>query len=375
MKGSIVKKGENRFLVRVFVGRDSNGVPKHFNRTVRGTKREAQRFLADKLSELNSGTLISESGEYLRDFMIRWIDDVAKIKVRETTWQSYERLIKKHISPSLGHHRLQDLKTYHIQRFYNDLSSKGLSPRTVRYVHSVLAQALDKAISWSLIRINPASPCSLPSLAAKEMKCLTPEEAKRFLTVARQTKHHCLFLLAIETGMRVGEYLGLQWKDIDLVAGTISVVRSVNEKRGGGFYFTDPKTKNSKRFLTISDELIAALKEHRREQLAHRMRHAKVYDDLDLVFANEIGHPLNSRNLRYRHFEPLLQEAGIQRIRLYDLRHTTATLLLKAGIHPKVVSERLGHSKVSLTLDTYSHVLPSMQREASDAMKTLLFGT
>ncbi|MDQ3088819.1 MAG: site-specific integrase, partial [Acidobacteriota bacterium] len=175
--------------------------------------------------------------------------------------------------------------------------------------------------------------------------------------------------------MRPEEYLGLQWKDIDFENKILAVRRALVVKKGGGFIFTEPKTKKSRRSIPISNSLIDALKAHRRSQLEERMKLGASYQTFDLVFASEIGTPLLHGNLLRRHFKPIRDKAGLPSIRLYDLRHTTATLLLSAGENPKIVSERLGHASIVLTLDTYSHVLPTMQKDATDKIEKLMFGT
>jgi integrase len=176
--------------------------------------------------------------------------------------------------------------------------------------------------------------------------------------------------------MRPEEYLAVQWKDIDLETGGLSVRRAlVWNRRGGGYRFEEPKTSKSRRSIPLSNSVVSALKVYRRTQLEQRMKLGSDYANLDLVFATELGTPISSKNLRDRHFKPLMTKAGLPEIRLYDLRHTTATLLLSAGENPKVVSERLGHASIVLTLDTYSHVLPTMQREATNKIEKLMFGT
>ncbi len=233
---------------------------------------------------------------------------------------------------------------------------------------------MKQAVKWKMIAQNPCELCELPRQEKKEMLCLSPEETKSFLAVAKDNKWFALFLTVIETGMRPEEYLGLQWKDIDFEQKYLSVRRAAIGKKGGGFSFTEPKTKQSRRKIPISNSVLIVLKSHRRNQLEERMKIASDYKNYDLVFASEIGTPLQRKNLTDRYFKPLLKKAKLPNIRLYDLRHTTATLLLSAGENPKVVSERLGHASIILTLDTYSHVLPTMQQSATDKLEKMMFG-
>ncbi|MFI5166711.1 MAG: site-specific integrase [Thermoanaerobaculales bacterium] len=225
-----------------------------------------------------------------------------------------------------------------------------------------------------------------PRQPRREMRALGKEEAARFLEALHGTEHEALFVLALATGMRPGEYLGLGWKDVDLEKGTVTIQRTLVQIKGKWglrtsvgtkerWSFGEPKTSRGRRTLPIPASVVDLLLQHRVHQLEQRLQVANVWEDHDLVFANEIGQPINRYNLVNRHFKPLVRKAGLApTLRLYDLRHSAATLLLAAGIHPKVASERLGHASIVMTLDTYSHVLPDMQKEASDKMEELLFG-
>lgn len=375
MAGTISKRTNNTWMVRIFLGRDANGRTKHFNKTIHGTKKDAQRFLTAKLREKDLGHFIDPAAESLDSYFKVWLQDIAKPRVREATLVSYEWIVNKYIVPQLGSYRLCDLRPDQIQRFYGELSRRGLSARTVRYAHSILSSALGHAELQGMIATNPCTRCSLPKKHKTEMKYLSPQEVKQFLEAAKDSRMYALFLLAVETGMRPGEYLALQWSDVDLGTGFLTVRRTVKTRKGGGYYFATPKTSKGNRPLYISSNLTAALKAQRRRQLEAKIQSGAIYRDNDLIFANELGDPLLIENVRRRYFEPLLSDAGLPKIRLYDLRHTSATLLLASGEHPKVVAERLGHASTNLTLDTYSHVLPSMQLGATNRIQKLIFGT
>ncbi len=294
--------------------------------------------------------------------------------MREATFDGYKGIIECYLLPAIGSDRLCDLRPEHIQRLYGNLQRKGLSARTVRYTHSVLSSALNHAEMQGMIFQNPCKKCQLPKKHQTEMKYFTPDQVRQFLAVAKDSKLYALFALAIETGMRPGEYLALQWKDIDSENMSLAVRRTVKFRKGGGFYFSTPKTAKSNRPLTLSRELIEALKAHKVEQLKAKMQIRDIYKDNGLVFPNEIGNPLLIGNLTKRYFDRIMSQAGLPKIRLYDLRHTSATMLLSEGEHPKVVAERLGHASTNLTLDTYSHVLPNMQKQATTKMAKLMFG-
>jgi len=326
------------------------------------------------LGDMDTGTIVSSSPITLREFMDRWME-VANTKVRERTFDQYRWITENYICKTLGAYKLREIQAYQVQRFYTELLNRNLSPRTVRYTHYVLSSALNQAVTWRLITHNPCAECDLPKQPRMEMKYFTPEEVARFLETARTSKWYPLFLLAIETGMRPEEYFGLQWKDINFEEKTVTVRRALVWRKGGGFVFTEPKTSRSRRCIPISATLLQSLKMHRRAQLEVRIKLGAAYQDHDLVFASEIGTGLMNRNINRRHFRPLMKLAGLPQIRLYDLRHTTATMLLLLGENPKVVSERLGHASVTLTLDTYSHVLPTMQKTATEKLEKMMFGT
>src|SRR5262249_1547365 len=249
------------------------------------------------------------------------------------------------------------------------------SPKTIRHVHTTLSTALAQAVRWRLLVQNPAAMAKAPRQVRKEMQALSPEEASRFLRAAEKDSFGVLFALALTTGMRPEEYLALQWKDIDLEKGTATVQRTlVWRRKDGGWYFSEPKTSQSRRTVPLPASVVRWLVRHKKLQGAQKLKAGPKYDYIDLVFATPKGHPLNPSNLISRNFKPILKSAGLSTtIRLYDLRHSCATLLLAAGENAKVVSERLGHSGIALTLDVYSHVLPSMQQAATEKLEKLLF--
>ena len=251
---------------------------------------------------------------------------------------------------------------------------RGLSARSVRYIHAVLSSAFKQAVRWHMLARNPCEAVELPRMAQREMQAFSPEEATRFLKAAAEDKHAVLFTFALATGMRSEEYLALRWSDVDLQKGTATVVRTLIWRKGGEWYFGEPKTSRSRRTVPLPASVLRTLTEHKRNQAAQRLKAGADYQNNELVFAMRDGRPILLRTLDRRHFKPTLRRAKLsESFRLYDLRHSCATLLLAANEHPKVVSERLGHASITLTLDTYSHVLPSMQQAASEKLEGILF--
>ena len=374
--GSIKKKRDGVFLVSVFLGRDTNGKRQYHYKQIKGTKSDAQTYLNDVLHAQDTGTFVQPVTVTLKEYLMKWLDTVARPRVSERTHEGYTYLLNQHIQSELGRRKLPDLRPLHIQKLYADMQEHGLSPRTVRYLHAVLSSALKEAVRWGMLARNPAELVNLPRQARKEMQAFSPTDATEFLKAAAEDRWGVLFAFALATGMRPEEYLGLQWKDVDLERGVVTVRRAlIWRSTGGGWYFGEPKTARSRRSIPLPASTLRSLIEHRRKQAEERLKAGGDYQKHDLVFATSEGSPLMPRNLKRRHFRPILERAKLPAdFRLYDLRHSCATLLLAAGEHPKVVSERLGHASITLTLDVYSHVLPTMQEAASQKLESMLYG-
>jgi integrase len=376
MAGQIIKRGEKTWLVRIFLGRDGKGNRQYLNKTLRGTKKDAETYLNKTLTEISSGTFVEASPTTVNSYLEKWLTTAARPRLRENTYREYSGLIDRYIKPVLGDKRLSDVRPLDVQALYSSLLVKGLSPRTIRFTHSVLASALKQAVRWRMLAHNPCEAVELPRKAGKEMQSLTPAEATNFLKEAANDRWFALFVLALATGLRPSEYFGLKWSDVDLEHGLVTVQRSLiwRSYKSGDWYFGEPKTPRSRRRIPLPASVARALSEHRRRQAEGRLKAGAAYKNLDLVFATGEGQPLIRLNVIQKHFKPILERANLPAtLRLYDLRHTCATLLLAANENPKVVSERLGHSSITLTMDVYSHVLPDMQQGASDKLESLLF--
>lgn len=343
-------------------------------------KTEAKEIIKQLIQDLqNTGGAVVEGAKMsLADYFEKWLGTAAKPRLSERTYSDYEELFKRYVEPAMGRKRLSDIQPLDVQSLYSSLQEKGLSARTVRYTHAILNSALKQAVKWGLMPRNPAAMAELPKMIRNEMRALSPLEAAQFLEACDNDRWGIVFQLALATGMRPEEYLGLKWSDIDLERGIVTVQRTLCWRRkGGGYYFGEPKTSRSRRSIILPSSVRDALIEHRKKnQSTEAAAVARNDQILDLVFATSEGTPLMPRNLLKRHFKPILKSANLpETIRLYDLRHSCATLLLTAEENPKVVSERLGHANITLTLDTYSHVLPSMQQAASDKLEQMLFAS
>jgi integrase len=373
MAGQIIKRGDT-WLVRIFAGRDAKGKRLYFNKTIHGTKKDAQKYLTASLREQDLGLFIEPAAMALDAYLDKWLTTAARPRLSERTFTDYEGLLKRYVRPSLGLRRLCDIRPLDVQKLYGEMTASGLSSRSVRYTHAILSSALKQATRWHMLSVNPCSAVELPRAAQREMQAFSPDEATRFLTEAANDIHGIIFCFALATGMRPEEYLALKWSDIDLVKGTATVQRTLVLRAGGGWYFGEPKTSRSRRTVPLPASLIRALTNHKRNQMEVRLKLGEKYQNNELVFTASEGTPIMRLNLTRRHFKPILKRAKLsETFRLYDLRHSCATLLLSAGENPKVVAERLGHASIVLTLDTYSHVLPSMQQAATEKLENILF--
>ena len=303
--------------------------------------------------------LVSDGGNVaLSDYLKRWLNDSVRGSVKPVTHKSYEMLVNKHVVPALGNVRLSKLTPAHLQGFYRSKLDAGLSPPTVQYLHVVLHRALKQALRWGLVTRNVAEAVDPPKVHKKEVTPLSPEQARAFLDTARGDRLEALYVLAVHTGMRQGEHLTLRWDDVDLDAGVLRV-------RG-------TKTARSRRTVKLSETALNALRSHLTRQLEEIDRVGSMWQVNDLVFATEVGTPLNRHNLTQHSFRLLLAKAGLTQMRFHDLRHTCATILLSKGVHAKFVQELLGHATIAITLDTYSHVLPGMGGSTANAMDEAL---
>lgn len=341
---------------RVTVGYDVNGARKR--RAIYGkTKGEVQKKLAEVQSLVVAGALADPKRMRMVDYLAHWLDDVAKATIRESTHFRYGLLIKKHIAPHIGGIQLSALQPSHIQNLYRKLEDLGASPRTGEFSHAVLRKSLDHAMKIGYTQRNVCDMVKRPRNPKKIMQSWTQEQADLFLEAARGRRYYALYVLALTTGLRQGELFGLTWRNVDFETSSLSVVQTlsyVGTKRIIGV----PKTKQGQRKVELPEIAIKALRAHRERMFAEG-------NHTNWVFCMADGEPIKKNSFRNSSFLPILEVAGVPKIRFHDLRHTAASLLLAQGVHPKVVQERLGHAQISITLDIYSHVLPSMQKEAA----------
>jgi integrase len=367
-EGSITRRKDGRWEAR-YTAHTASG-PKR--KVIYGkTRSEVAEMLAKAISDRSSGLTFDAGSLTVGDFLDRWLKDSVRDTVRQRTYERHEELVRLHIRPALGRLKLKALTPAHVQGFYRDRLDSGLSPATVQKIHVVLHKALSQAVRWNLIPRDATKAVNAPRPAPKEICPLSPDEARRFLEAAHGDRLEALYILAVHTGMRQGELLGLKWEDVDLEGGVIHIRRTLTRNRGR-LLLGEPKTKRSRRTVRLTGTAVEALREHLECQLEEIERLGDLYQDVGLVFTTEVGTLISPTNLRRRSFARLLKRAGLPSKRFHDLRHTCATLLLSRNVHPKYVQELLGHATIAITLDTYSHVLPGMGDQTAAAMESAL---
>ncbi len=372
MKGSIRKRAPGVWQVRIETGCDPvSGIRLRRSVQVHGTRKDAENERTALLHALQAGTYVDPTRETVAEFFDRWLGDYARASVGRRTYERYEEIVRLHVVPALGRLRLTDVRAAHILAAERGWRELGLSPYTVLKHHRLVREALQHAVRWQLLVVNPADSVTPPRPERREMLALDRDQAAALLDVAAGTRYEVAILTALYSGLRVGELLGLRWRDVDLVKGQLRVQQAVQPVKGGGVVYAPPKTHRSRRAVSIPTPVREALLRHRAEQTKARLAAGPAWEDGDLIFAGHLGGPMSRTRLSLS-FQRLLAEAGLPRIRLHGLRHTMATLMLAQGEHPKIVSERLGHATVGITLDTYSHVLPGLQAAAADRLAAAL---
>ncbi len=376
-RGRIFKKPSGSYAFRVDLGADAaTGKRRQLQRSGFRTKKDAEAALQKVLQDVADGTAGSRSSEELGPFLNDWVESQRQ-HLKETTWSSY-RVAVDRIVRSLGRKRLQDLTPLEIERFYGELLTTGsksggpLGPKTVRNTHVVLRKALADAERLGLVARNAASAAKPPTSTPPEQQTWDSDQIVQFFEHLADDRLLAAYVLAATTGMRRGEVLGLRWVDVDLDANQLAIrqtLTTVNYRP----VITTPKSKRSSRVIYLDAHTTEMLRMHRRRQTEERQALPGTWDDThDLVVRDEIGQPVNP-DWFSKEFRRHVTAAALPPIRFHDLRHSYATLALKAGVHPKIVSERLGHATVGITLDLYSHVTPAIARDAADVVASRLF--
>lgn len=376
-----IRRRGNGWLVTVELGCDPSTGKRRRAYFTTTTKREAGQKEARLRHEANTGLDVQPTKITLAQYLRRWLAAMHP-NLTPSTYKRYEGLMRHQMIPHIGGMTLSKLRPLHIQQLYDHLHREGrvagdggLSGKTILQVHRVLSKALKQAVSWQLIPRNVCQSVEPPRARHRELRALSPEETRRLLEVAgaEDSIYGDAVIIGLHSGMRLGELLGLRWEDIDLENGRLAVRRTLHYIPGEGIIYREPKTARSRRTVLLGNVALDTLRRTRRRQLRVRLSLGPAYQDHGFVFATAVGTAIFPGNLR-RAFRRMVKKAGVDPLRFHDLRHTHASLLLARGVHPKVVSERLGHASIAITLDTYSHVLPSLQEEAVRDLDAWLAG-
>lgn len=363
-EGAVYERSDGQWCASVTIGYDDQG--RRRRRVIYApTKGEVLGKLGKLQVAAATGVLPNAGGLNLSQYLHRWLEDAARPSVRPRTYQLYKWLIDKHIAPRIGGVKLEKISPLHVYGLLSLMEQENCSARLRQMVFARLSRALKQAMRWGLIPRNVCDAVDKPKAPRKEFEVLDQVQVQKFFKAAKGRRLYALYVVAVTTGLRQGELLGLRWKDVNLISGTLAVRQILQENNETGkLSFAEPKSAKSRRCVDLPKIAVDALRKHRKKMFAEG-HHAS------LVFCDTDGNPIRKSNLIRRSFKKILKHAKLPDIRFHDLRHTAATLLLAQGVHPKVVQERLGHSTVMLTLDTYSHVLPSLQKEATNKLNRL----
>ncbi|MSQ17956.1 MAG: site-specific integrase [Dehalococcoidia bacterium] len=367
MRGSVRQRSEGSWQIRYEGPADTTGKRKYLAETFRGTKKEAERVLRERLAAIENGGYVPKQKETVAQFMQRWLDTYAATNTTLRTQQGYRGYVTRYIAPTIGNLPLQGLTARHIQGVYAEMLEHGLSATTIVQLHRILREALSHAIKWGTLTRNVADAATPPRLQRKRLEMWDVDTIHRFLGAAKDSRFKDLYHLAILSGMRRSELTGLQWENVDLLGGKLSVVNTLQRITGHGLVVGPPKTARSRRSIALSPEAVNLLHAIRGRQIEQRLAAGDAWQNTGYVFTQANGTPV-APDMISKDFCAIVRTAGLPHLTFHGLRHAHATLLLTAGVHPKVVSERLGHSNIAITMDTYSHVLPGLQEAAALAL-------
>ncbi len=342
-----------------------------------GLRQETRKEVTDKLAQvvrdLEAGLTLTADKITVAEYLERWLDDSVRSRLRPKTYRGYEQLVRLHLVPELGRLKPSKLMPMHVQRLMNAKLEAGLSKRTVQYMRAVLRAALAQAVRWRLLSTNAAALTEGPTVRGRPVAALTPADAKVLLGAVTGHRLEALVVVALGLGLRQGEALGLRWEDVDLEREEVHIRRALQRMKGHGQQEVDLKTELSRRTLALPPMVADMLRTRRERQEVQRVLASPSWADTGYVFTTGGGRPLDGSNVTHE-FQRLLKRAGLPRMRFYDLRHGCASLLLAKGVQARVVMETLGHSAISLTMNTYSHVSRALQREAAIRIEEALRG-
>jgi len=367
-EGTICQRKDGKWVGAVSLGRKPDGKlnRKYFYGT---TKKDVREKMVACMHDQQRGLVTLGSKQTVSTFMHTWLSDVAKPRVRRTTYRSYEQIIRNHIVPGIGRFQLAKLNPQDVQRFLKSVHDKSISCDPIR---RVLRAALGQAVEWELIARNPAAIRNTPKREKKDAQFLTMEQSKQLLQACNTSKYGPLFKTLILLGLRSGEALALQWSDVKWAEAKIRIDKQL-QFHDGDWQLLPPKSKQSTRILPLFGAVLEALRDAEAQQRENRTINGTRWKSSNFIFTTSVGTPLDSKNVR-REFKSMLKLNGLPDIRIHDLRHTNASILLATGASARVISELLGHSQVSFTLSVYAHAMQELHVEAMDRLSERLFG-
>ncbi|KKM12917.1 integrase [Clostridiales bacterium PH28_bin88] len=385
MAGSLEQRGKNRWRLVVSCGMDANGKQVKKTKTVTATsRREAEKELAKLVAEIEKGLFVEPSRLTFADFVERWLRDYAETSLAPKTLFRYKQLLSSRILPAMGHLKLEQIKPLHLMEFYSNLQEDGiradgktggLSEKTILYHHRVISSILQDAVEWQVLPANPASRVKPPKAPRKQAASYDEEQTAALLEAAAREplKYRVMIVLEVATGLRRGELMGLEWKDVNFERGTIEVRQTSQYLPDQGVFTKEPKTETSKRMIAVPSSVMALLKEYRTHQLEERLKAGDLWKGSDRLFTTWDGQPMHPDTIS-KWFPKFLKRHWLPPLPFHGLRHTSTTLLIAQGVNVKNISTRLGHASISTTMDIYGHALKSADREAADKLDHLFSG-
>lgn len=354
MRGHITQRAKGSWSISIYLGKDNITNKKKYKwYTVKGTKKEAEIFMNEKINEIQKGIFVDSKNMSFEQYLNYWYEQCCITRLSQTTYESYRRNLDKYIIPNLGNIKLDKLLPLQLQSFYNELSNE-LSNTTIVYIHRIIHSALNKAMKWDLVIRNVADNVEVPKKQKYNATVLNSEEIQKLINAIANTYIYIPVMIAIATGMRRGEILGLVWNNIDLENGNIKVIQALYPTKDG-LTILPPKTKTSIRSISMPPTLIQILKEYKEKQK----------NKSEFVCTLEDGSIISPSSLNHK-FKQILEDNNLPHIRFHDLRHSHASLLLAQGVSAKAISTRLGHSNISITMDLYSHIYEATNKELAN---------
>src|SRR5262249_6638218 len=380
--GQVIERGDDKFLIRIFLGRDSEGKKHYHNETFHGKKTDAKKKLRDLIGKHERGEPLRLSNNTLNTFLDEWLKSNPKLK--ESTREHYAKMLELYVRQKLGKLILKKIEARDVDELYAEMSAGGHERSTVYHIHSLLKMVFKLAMKRRKIVFNPMDGVTSPGgadfekykKARREKQVMAPEHIESFLTAASETRFGTICALAFHTGCRPGELLGLRWADLDAPARRIHIRKGIHWRKTddprGHWYLDEPKTSYGRRTLALTDWLLELLDGHRKLQLEERMKAGRAWNNHDFIFCDEVGEPYSQTRLRY-YFKQILAAAELpDNFNPYSARHSSATHLIGAGVDAKTVSRRLGHSDVSITLGTYTHPTDEMEERAAGEIERVI---